>query len=214
MSRTLAQRVTALALDVDLRQMMAPLLDTLDALAPLIARADAWVRETAAHDAVAQRLMTVPGVGGVVALSYVATLDTPARFGGNAGRVSAYLGLVPGEHSSGERQRKGPMTNGSLNAALSARPGGVDTLASGPQGTCAAGLGRATRRTTRTTHRCDGVGASSESHSVCALARQHGVSPERMCGYRSVRPRHHPSELRTRAPFEKPVRWFSANQLD
>jgi hypothetical protein len=54
--------------------------------------------------------MTVPGVGGVVALSYTATLDTPSRFGGQAGRVSAYLGLVPGEYSSGERQWKGQIT--------------------------------------------------------------------------------------------------------
>ena len=69
-----------------------------------------WVRDTAAHDRVAQRLMTVPGVGGVVALTYQAALDTPARFAGHAGRASAYLGLVPGEHSSGERQRKGAIT--------------------------------------------------------------------------------------------------------
>ena len=54
--------------------------------------------------------MTVPGVGGVVALTYQAALDTPARFAGQAGRASAYLGLVPGERSSGERQRKGAIT--------------------------------------------------------------------------------------------------------
>ena len=37
-SRTLAQRVTALPLESDVRQMLTPLLDTLDALAPIIAR--------------------------------------------------------------------------------------------------------------------------------------------------------------------------------
>jgi transposase len=109
-SRTLVKRVSSLTLESDLQQMVAPLLETLDALAPLIARADLWVRETVAQDLVAQRLMTVPGVGGVVALSYTAALDTPERFGGNAGRVSAYLGLVPGEYSSGERSRKGTIT--------------------------------------------------------------------------------------------------------
>src|SRR4249920_2890615 len=110
MSRTVAQRVARLDLDAELQTIVAPLLETLDRLAPIIARADVWVRNTAAHDCVAQRLMTVPGVGAVVALTYQATLDTPARFGGNAGRVSASLGLVPGEHSSGERQRKGAIT--------------------------------------------------------------------------------------------------------
>jgi transposase len=110
MSRTVAARVARLSLDPELAAVIAPLLETLDSLAPIIARADAWVRDTAADDPVAQRLMTVPGVGAVVALTYQATLDTPARFGGNAGRASAYLGLVPSEHSSGERQRKGAIT--------------------------------------------------------------------------------------------------------
>ena len=68
------------------------------------------MRDTAAADPVAQRLMTVPGVGGVVALSYQVALETPARFGGDAGRASAYLGLVPSEHSSGERQQRGGIT--------------------------------------------------------------------------------------------------------
>ena len=54
--------------------------------------------------------MTTPGVGPVVALSYVATLDTPARFGGDAGRASAFLGLVPSEDSSSDRRHRGRIT--------------------------------------------------------------------------------------------------------
>jgi transposase len=107
---TLVRRVLALPLEVELRAVLTPLLDTLEALAPVIARANAWTRQAAAHDEAVQRLMTVPGVGEVVALSYVATLDSPARFRDQAGRASAYLGLVPGEYSSGERQRKGSIT--------------------------------------------------------------------------------------------------------
>jgi transposase len=109
-TRTFAQRLTALGLEPDLRTVVGPLIDALERLAPLIDQADRWVRETAAADAVAQRLMTVPGVGGVVALSYQTALETPARFGGDAGRASAYLGLVPSEHSSGEGHRKGAIT--------------------------------------------------------------------------------------------------------
>jgi len=104
------QRVTALELAPDLRTVLAPLREALERLAPLIDQADRWVRQTAAADPVAQRLMTVPGVGGVVALSYQTALETPARFGGDAGRASAYLGLVPSEHSSGEGHRKGAIT--------------------------------------------------------------------------------------------------------
>ena len=45
-----------------------------------------------------------------MALTYVAVLDTPARFGGDARRASAFLGWVPSEDSSGERRHKGGIT--------------------------------------------------------------------------------------------------------
>ena len=109
-TRTFVQRVTPLELATDLHAVIAPLLAALERLAALIDQADRWVRDTAAADAVAQRLMSVPGVGGVVALSDQVALETPERFGGDAGRASAYLGLVPSEHSSGEGHRKGAIT--------------------------------------------------------------------------------------------------------
>jgi transposase len=46
----------------------------------------------------------------VVALTYRAVMDDPARFGGQAARASAFLGLVPSEDSSAERQHKGHIT--------------------------------------------------------------------------------------------------------
>ncbi len=45
----------------------------------------------------------------MTAASFVATIDTPERFQG-AHQVEAYLGLVPRELSSGEKQRKGHIT--------------------------------------------------------------------------------------------------------
>jgi transposase len=54
--------------------------------------------------------MTAPGVGPVVALTYQAVLDDPSRFGGDAARASAFLGVVPSEDSSAERQHKGHIT--------------------------------------------------------------------------------------------------------
>lgn len=53
--------------------------------------------------------MTAPGVGPITALSFQSTLDTVARFRG-PGAVSAYLGMVPQEDSSGDRQRRGRIT--------------------------------------------------------------------------------------------------------
>ena len=108
-TRTFVARVQTLEL-ADLGEVVAPLLAVLTHLAQQIADADAWVRATAAADPIAQRLMTLPGVGGVVALSYQSALETPTRFDGDAARASAYLGLVPSEHSSGEGRHRGAIT--------------------------------------------------------------------------------------------------------
>lgn len=57
---------------------------------------------------VARRLETAPNIGPVTALSFVATLDRVERFRGPH-PAAAYLGLVPGERSSGEQLRRGPI---------------------------------------------------------------------------------------------------------
>jgi transposase len=57
-------------------------------------------------DEVCRRLMTVPGVGPVVALTYRATVDVPACCR-NSRAVGAALGLTPSKYQSGERARTG-----------------------------------------------------------------------------------------------------------
>ena len=52
-------------------------------------------------DDVCRRLMTVPGVGPVVALTYRATVDVPTRFR-NSKAVGAVFGLTPSRYQSGE----------------------------------------------------------------------------------------------------------------
>ena len=63
----------------------------------------------ARDDEVCRRLMTVPGVGPVVALSYRATVDVPARFR-NSRAVGAALGLTPCKYQSGESDRTGAIS--------------------------------------------------------------------------------------------------------
>ena len=108
-AETFLARFTASAASAAVRDAMAPLLELLAAIAPLIAQAERWARHAAPADPVARRLMTAPGVGPVVALAFQATVDDVGRFA-TPGAVTAYLGLVPREHSSGERQRKGAIT--------------------------------------------------------------------------------------------------------
>src|SRR5215813_3028738 len=57
-------------------------------------------------DDVCRRLMTIPGVGPVVALTYRATVDVPARFR-NSKAVGAVFGLTPSRYQSGESDRTG-----------------------------------------------------------------------------------------------------------
>ena len=60
-------------------------------------------------DEVCRRLMTVPGVGPVVSLTYRATVDVPARFR-NSKAVGAVFGLTPAQHQSGESERSGKIS--------------------------------------------------------------------------------------------------------
>jgi transposase len=63
----------------------------------------------ARDDEVCRRLMTIPGVGPVVALTYRSTVDMPARFR-NSKAVGAVLGLTPCKHQSGESERTGAIS--------------------------------------------------------------------------------------------------------
>jgi len=61
------------------------------------------------NDEVCRRLMTVPGVGPVVALTYRATVDVPVRFR-HSKAVGAVFGLTPSKYQSGEVNRTGAIS--------------------------------------------------------------------------------------------------------
>jgi transposase len=82
------------------------LLRTVCELDAQIAELDVLVRRQAEGRADARRLMTHPGVGPQTALGMVLTLGEVGRFG-SAKQVASYLGLVPSEYSSGNKQRLG-----------------------------------------------------------------------------------------------------------
>jgi transposase len=103
-------RLESVAIPAALEPVIAPLRTMIAELNVRLIEAETQVDARAHEDPVAQRLMTAPGVGPVVALAFRATLDDPDRFGGEARRASAFVGLVPSEDSSGERQHKGHIT--------------------------------------------------------------------------------------------------------
>ena len=85
------------------------LLELLDELHTRICQANTELRRLAKQDPVCRRLMTAPGVGSTTAVRFVATLDDVSRFP-DAHQVASYLGLVPGERSSGAVQRRTGIT--------------------------------------------------------------------------------------------------------
>lgn len=64
------------------------------------------LKEVCKHDREVQLLMTTPGVGMIVALTYKADLGDPARFK-KSDSVGAYYGMTPRQYSSGENIKQG-----------------------------------------------------------------------------------------------------------
>ena len=56
-----------------------------------------------------ERLMSAPGIGVMTATSFVASVDRVERFE-SAHQLESYLGLVPREWSSAEKQQRGAIT--------------------------------------------------------------------------------------------------------
>ena len=66
-----------------------------------VAAIDADMRRMTRASAACRRLMTIPGVGQLTALAFVAAIDDPSRIR-RSRDVGAYLGLVPRRYQSGE----------------------------------------------------------------------------------------------------------------
>jgi transposase len=102
-------RDAALATADGLPEYVERMLLVIEALNQQIAPADDELQRLAEEDPVCQRLMTVPGVGPVTSMRFVAALDDRTRFP-TAHAVEAFLGLTPGENSSSARQQRTGIT--------------------------------------------------------------------------------------------------------
>ena len=91
-----------------LERVMEPMLRARQALRAEYMTLHREVLRIARNDDVCRRLMTVPGVGAVVALTFTSAVDDPARFR-HAKSVGAHFGLTPRKYQSGETDRTGRM---------------------------------------------------------------------------------------------------------
>src|ERR1700739_1135535 len=81
--------------------IIEPLLAVWYAIRDQVMMLDRQMLARARNDDVARRLMTIPGVGVVIALAYTAVIDDHALFRRSVS-VGAYLGLTPRRYQSGE----------------------------------------------------------------------------------------------------------------
>jgi transposase len=81
----------------------------IDGLNLQIAAADFELKLIAKENLDCQRLMSIPGVGPVAAIRFIAALDQVKRFP-SSHSVQSYIGLVPGENSSSQRKRRTAIT--------------------------------------------------------------------------------------------------------
>jgi transposase len=108
-AESFVHRVQGLPLPGRLLSVVAPLLALMRPLNQQLAYCDERIEHLAVQDPRVPRLRSVPCVGPVTAAAFLATIDDVGRFH-HAHQLEAYLGLVPREYSSGETQRRGPIT--------------------------------------------------------------------------------------------------------
>jgi transposase len=92
-----------------LGELLHDLLDELKQRDEQVKRYTAWVEQLAKADPVARELMTMQGIGPITASALAAEV-ADARVFRNGRQLSAYLGLVPRQFSTGGKPRLGSIT--------------------------------------------------------------------------------------------------------
>lgn len=102
-------RAHAAALQQAMPEHIERMLPLIEAVTKEIKAADKQLEALTDEHPIAKLLMTVPGVGPVTAVRFLAAIDDPSRFR-SAHAVQSYLGLTPGERSSSDTQQRTSIT--------------------------------------------------------------------------------------------------------
>lgn len=100
--------------------LVRPMLNVREALRQQCAVLHKMLLENVRASTVCRRLLPVPGVGPVVALTYLTGIDDPARFA-HSRDVGPHFGLIPRKYASGEIDHNGSITkagDGGVRGAL------------------------------------------------------------------------------------------------
>ena len=123
-----AERLAALFLQKpELRPALASLVAAIEALESQMADTGRSLKQRAAADPVCMRMMSIPGVGPMLALTYKSSIEDPGRFarGMDAG---AFADLVSWRQQSGERDTLGKISRAGDPMLRSALYEGANSL--------------------------------------------------------------------------------------
>jgi hypothetical protein len=140
-----------------------------------VAAIDTDMRRMTRASAACRRLMTIPGVGQLTALAFVAAIDDPSRIR-RSRDVGEYLGLVPRRYQSGEVDYVGGISkcgDRRVRTLLYEAGNVVLTRYKGPAQ--AEGLGLRHRQAINHAQGAYRSGASSRDHHACNAARRNRV---------------------------------------
>jgi transposase len=192
------------------REILQTLAAHLRDLEAKIATLDRRLVALARSDPVCRQLAAVPGVGPVIATAFAATVPDATSF--RSGRhLAAWLGLVPGQHASGGKERpRGLSKRGDayLRRQLITAPAPWSRSVPGAPASCGRGstaCGRAGRSTSWSRRwptswrasfgRCSAVASSTAPHDTAGPATPSSTSCEGnvdVMADRSDRGRHNP----------------------
>jgi transposase len=136
-------------------------------------RFEKQVHAMARRDTRTRLLMSVPGVGAIVSLTFAAAIDDPARFKSSK-QVGAYFGLTPTKYQSGETDIDGRISkigDASVRTVLRGRQHHFGQATQGLHGI--EELGDEARQAERDEESQGGAGAQNRHHHASDAGRWH-----------------------------------------
>lgn len=161
-------------MDDVLAHALLPLLEARVALYQHYLELDRRVKRAASHDEVCMRMMTVPGVGPIAALTFKAAIDDPARFKSSR-TVAAHFGLTPRRYQSGEIDNPPDIKSRRPECAFNALLGGKRHAHANHGGITIEGVGHAVDAHQRPSPRRGRCGTQTRGPSAPDVDRRHRV---------------------------------------
>src|SRR5216683_671137 len=180
--------VTVAAFDVRVLELLAKRSRLLAMVRPMLAARAAlrqqcdvlhrMVLKAVRASAVCRRLLSVPGVGPIVALTYATGVNDPARFI-HSRDIGPHFGLTPRKYAPGEIDRNGSITKAADGAVREVLVQAALTLLTRVQRWSALkSLGHGRRQTSRAASRNRRSCAQTRDHLASHVGRQHDVQLE------------------------------------